>query len=84
MTTDVKATYRDALAVPEFRAIYISHVMSMLGTVMTDFALTVLIYSRTGSPLLSALVFALGLTLISLWARCCRRSWTGCPYGVCW
>nr|WP_296074672.1 MFS transporter [uncultured Actinoplanes sp.] len=53
--------YRAALAVPEFRAIFIAHVISMTGTVTANFALVFLIYSRTGSTLLSALVFALVL-----------------------
>lgn len=49
--------YRDALAVAEFRAIFAAHVVSVVGMVIANFALTVLVYSRTGSPLLSALVF---------------------------
>ncbi|MEU3558878.1 MFS transporter [Kitasatospora sp. NPDC006786] len=49
--------YRDALAVAEFRAIFAAHVVSVTGMVIANFALTVLIYARTGSPLLSALVF---------------------------
>ncbi|MFI6792705.1 MFS transporter [Nonomuraea sp. NPDC050383] len=52
-----RGRYRDALAVPEFRALFLSHVAAMLGTIMTQFALTVLVYRQTGSPLLSALVF---------------------------
>jgi MFS family permease len=52
-----RGRYRDALGVPEFRAIFLSHVVSMLGTIVTQFALTVLVYRQTGSPLLSALVF---------------------------
>ncbi len=53
--------YRDALRVPEFRAIFVAHVVSMAGVVTANFALAVLVYSRTGSSLLSALVFALVL-----------------------
>jgi predicted MFS family arabinose efflux permease len=53
--------YRDALAIAEFRAIFAAHVISMAGTVVTNFALTVLVYSRTGSPFLAALVFAIVL-----------------------
>ncbi|MEV0349600.1 MFS transporter [Nonomuraea sp. NPDC050680] len=52
-----RARYRDALAVPEFRAIFLSHVVCMLGTIVTQFALTVLVYRQTGSPFLAALVF---------------------------
>lgn len=53
--------YRDALAVPEFRAIFAAHISSMAGTVVTNFALTILVYTRTGSPFLAALVFAIVL-----------------------
>ncbi|MEU7857334.1 MFS transporter [Nonomuraea sp. NPDC049141] len=52
-----RARYRDALAVPEFRAIFLSHVICMLGTIVTQFALTVLVYRQTRSPFLAALVF---------------------------
>ncbi|WP_407992098.1 MFS transporter [Kitasatospora sp. CMC57] len=51
--------YRDALAVGEFRAVFLAHVISMSGTVVANFALTVLVYQKTGSPLLASLVFTL-------------------------
>lgn len=53
--------YRTALGIPEFRAIFTAHIVSMVGAVTANFALAVLVYSRTGSALLSALVFALVL-----------------------
>lgn len=40
---------------------FIAHLLSTLGTVVCEIALSVLVYRRTGSPLLSALTFALGL-----------------------
>ncbi len=52
--------YRDTLAVPEFRAILAAHIVSMTGSVLALLALTVLVYTRTDSSLLSALVFATG------------------------
>jgi MFS family permease len=52
--------YRDAFAVREFRAIFLAHVISMAGTIVAQLALTVLVYERTGSALLSALTFATG------------------------
>jgi hypothetical protein len=52
--------YRDALAVGEYRAIFLAHLISMTGTVLAGLALTVLVYARTGSPLMSALTFAAG------------------------
>ncbi|MEV0595210.1 MFS transporter [Nonomuraea cavernae] len=55
--TGARGRYRDALAVPEFRTLFLSHVLCMLGTMVTQFALTVLVYRQSGSPLLAALVF---------------------------
>ena len=52
--------YRDALAVREFRALFIALTVSICGSVVSAVALTVIVYQRTGSPLLSSLTFALG------------------------
>lgn len=52
--------YGRVLAVPEFRAVFAAHVLSMLGVIVSEIALSVLVYDLTGSPLLSALTFALG------------------------
>jgi hypothetical protein len=60
VSTDVAArpaTYRDLFAQREFGALFGAHMVSMLGTVAADVALTVLVYARTGSPLLAALTF---------------------------
>ncbi|WP_217554528.1 MFS transporter [Streptomyces sp. GbtcB6] len=54
------AGYGWVLAVPEFRAVFAAHVLSMLGVIVSEIALSVLVYDLTGSPLLSALTFALG------------------------
>jgi MFS family permease len=54
------AGYRAVFAVREFRAVFAAHVLSLLGVVVSEIALTVLVYDLTGSPLLSALTFALG------------------------
>ncbi|MFJ2587856.1 MFS transporter [Streptomyces sp. NPDC087538] len=53
--------YRAVFAVREFRAVFAAHLLSLLGVVVSELALTVLVYGLTGSPLLSALTFALGL-----------------------
>ncbi|MFJ8843656.1 MFS transporter [Streptomyces cyaneofuscatus] len=55
------AGYRAVFAVTEFRAVFAAHLLSLLGVVVSELALTVLVYDLTGSPLLSALTFALGL-----------------------
>ena len=59
ITTAAEGRYRDAFAIREFRAIFVSHVITMAGTVVAELALTVLVYDRSKSPLLAALVFAL-------------------------
>ncbi|MEU7578273.1 MFS transporter [Streptomyces sp. NPDC041068] len=53
--------YTRVLAVREFRAVFVAHALSLLGVVVSEIALTVLVYGLTGSPLLSALTFALGM-----------------------
>ncbi len=53
--------YRAVFSVPEFRAVFAAHLLSSLGVVLCEIALSVLVYRLTGSPLLSALTFALGL-----------------------
>jgi MFS family permease len=52
--------YARVFAVREFRAVFAAHTLSMLGVVVTEIALSVLVYDLTGSPLMSALTFALG------------------------
>lgn len=52
--------YGVAFAVREFRPIFAAHVLSLLGTVLAEVSLAVLIFRLTGSPLLTALTFALG------------------------
>ncbi len=56
----VRAGYGAVFAVNEFRAIFTAHVLSVLGSVFADVSLAVLVYRRTGSAPLTALVFALG------------------------
>ncbi|MFD4629354.1 MFS transporter [Streptomyces sp. NPDC058284] len=53
--------YARVFAVREFRAVFVAHAFSLLGVVVSEIALTVLVYGLTGSPLLSALTFALGM-----------------------
>ncbi|MFG2649371.1 MFS transporter [Streptomyces sp. NPDC048436] len=53
--------YLRLFTVREFRAVFLAHALSLLGVVVSEVALTVLVYGLTGSPLLSALTFALGM-----------------------
>ncbi|MCX4690934.1 MFS transporter [Streptomyces sp. NBC_01408] len=54
------AGYLSVFRVREFRAVFAAHLMSVLGLVVAEISLTVLVYRATGSPLMSALTFALG------------------------
>ncbi|MEU8785113.1 MFS transporter [Streptomyces sp. NPDC048637] len=53
--------YRAVFAVPEFRFVFAAHLLSSLGVVVCEIALSVLVFRLTASPMLSALTFALGL-----------------------
>lgn len=57
---DAPPGYRSVLAVPQLRAVLAAHLVSMLGSVGAEVALSVLVYRRTGSSLLSAATLALG------------------------
>ncbi|MFE5515696.1 MFS transporter [Streptomyces sp. NPDC056529] len=52
--------YRAVFRVREFRFVFVAHLFSLLGVVVSELALTVLVYDLTRSPLLSSLTFALG------------------------
>ncbi|WP_406184926.1 MFS transporter [Streptomyces sp. NBC_01006] len=52
--------YRSVFRVREFRPVFAAHLLSVLGIVVAEIALTVLVFRATGSPLMSALTFALG------------------------
>jgi MFS family permease len=59
-TAAPRGRYRDALGVPEFRALFAAYSLSLTGSVVSAVALMVLVYERTGSSLLASLTFALG------------------------
>jgi MFS family permease len=52
------ASFRSALAVPEFRALALARLISMLGDSAAFLAVTILVFQRTGSSLLASLTFA--------------------------
>ncbi|MGH3237599.1 MAG: MFS transporter, partial [Streptosporangiaceae bacterium] len=54
------ATFRTVFAVREFRALWFSVVLSAAGDRLALVALTLLVYSRTRSPLLAAMTYAAG------------------------
>ena len=55
-----RATFRDVLAVPEFRALWFSEVLSVIGDRLALVALTLFVYDKTGNPVLTAATFASG------------------------
>jgi hypothetical protein len=55
-----RATFRDVFAVPEFRALWFSEILSVTGDRLALVAFTLLVYDRTGSPLMTALAYAVG------------------------
>lgn len=54
------ASFRAVFAVREFRPLFGSFLLSTAGDELARVALTVLVYQRTGSPMLTALTFAIG------------------------
>ncbi|WP_330298634.1 MFS transporter [Streptomyces sp. NBC_00503] len=57
---DAGTGYRPVFRVREFRPVFAAHLLSVLGVVIAEISLTVLVFRATGSPLMSALTFALG------------------------
>jgi MFS family permease len=55
-----RATLADVFAVAEFRALWTSNVLSVLGDRLALVALTILVYDKTHSPLLAAVAYAAG------------------------
>ncbi|MEO3874309.1 MFS transporter [Nonomuraea sp. B12E4] len=54
-----QATYREVIAIREFRALWYGQGLSLLGDQLAQVALAVLVYDRTRSPLATAAVYAL-------------------------
>ena len=58
--TPRQATFREVFSVREFRPLFGTFLLSTAGDELARVALTVLVYQRTSSPLLSSLTFAIG------------------------
>ena len=58
--TPPRATFRDVLAVREFRALWLSVILSAAGDRLALVALALMVYDRTRSPLLAAVAYAAG------------------------
>jgi predicted MFS family arabinose efflux permease len=59
-STARRPSFRDVFAHPEFRALWVSYVLSAGGDRLALVALTLLVYARSKSPLLAAITFAAG------------------------
>lgn len=55
---DRPATYREVLAVREYRALYAAQITSLLGDQVARVALSILVLNQSRNPLLAALAFA--------------------------
>ena len=55
-----RATFRDVFSVREFRALWFSEILSIAGDRLALVAVTLLVFERTRSPLLAAVVYATG------------------------
>ena len=60
LSTARRPSYREVFTHPEFRALWVSYVLSMGGDRLALVALTLLVYDRSKSPLLAAITFAAG------------------------
>jgi MFS family permease len=54
-----QASYREVFAIREFRGLWVAQVMSYAGDQFAQVAIAILVYRQTGSPLLTALAYAL-------------------------
>jgi len=54
-----QASYREVFAIREFRGLWFAQILSYAGDQFAQVAIAILVYSRTGSPLLTALAYAL-------------------------
>jgi hypothetical protein len=76
-----RARFSDVFAVTEFRALWLANLLSVAGDQLALVALTILVYDRTHSPLLTAATYAVsflpwligGFTLAGLADRLPRR-----------
>ncbi|XVQ07758.1 MFS transporter [Spirillospora sp. CA-255316] len=55
-----RATYRRVLAEPRFRVLFVTRSLAIAADTLRMVALSVLVYARTGSPLLAAVAFGIG------------------------
>jgi len=59
-TASERSRFGDVFAIGEFRALWLAYLVSVAGDQLALVAVTVLVYNRTHSPLLSALAYSAG------------------------
>jgi predicted MFS family arabinose efflux permease len=55
-----RSSYREVMAIGEFRAIWSAHTIATIGTNLLNIAASILVYKITGSPLAAGFTIALG------------------------
>jgi len=56
---DWRSSYRDVMAIGEFRAVWLAHALSMIGTNLLNIATSILVFQVTGSALAAGVTLAL-------------------------
>jgi MFS family permease len=56
---DWRSSYRDVMAIAEFRSVWLAHALSMIGTNLLNIATSVLVFQITGSALAAGVTLAL-------------------------
>ncbi|MFD6950318.1 MFS transporter [Nocardiopsis sp. TSRI0078] len=56
---DWRSSYRDVMAIREFRSVWLAHALSMIGTNLLNIATSVLVFQVTGSALAAGVTLAL-------------------------
>lgn len=56
---DWRSSYRDVMAIAEFRSVWLAHALSMIGTNLLNIATSVLVFQVTGSALAAGVTLAL-------------------------
>jgi MFS family permease len=65
-TAASQATFGEVFAVGEFRALWLAQILSVAGDQLARVALTLLVFDRTGSPLLAAVTYVASLIPLAL------------------
>lgn len=59
-TTDLPARYRDVLAEPTYRVLFVSRTLAVMASTLRIVGLSALVYASTGSAFLAAVAFGVG------------------------